>query len=167
MEYKDRKKTRVLRGLIVGAMLGFLMFARAYDTGAFGQGTDTKHEEIDLSLTDTGTGHLQFNSLEKVLEYTNSEEQQKDDETERVNVYPKEGGWALEGQSLRSKFDLYGNQIWKGVNPAVDSQPLTTDLEIKPYDEKDKSIIRNGIRLHQGAELEQLLFNGYWAVEVS
>jgi len=158
---EETLKRKTIRYFLVGAILSVMFFAKAYETIL---GEKPIYEDIDLSLTDTRTGHLQFNTLEKVLEYTNSEEQQNDGETEVVNVYPKEGGWKLEAGNLRTFITLYGNQIWKGVNPAVEPQPLTLNLEIKPFDEKGKSRIVNGIILYKGASLEQLVFKDDFGV---
>jgi hypothetical protein len=138
--------------------LGLASYIYAQTTG--------KVEEIDLSLEDTGTGHLQFKTLDKVLEYTNSEQQQSDGETEIINVYPNPDGWRIPGQPDRYPFELHGDQILRGVKRPTLTEPLNSDLELKPIDLKELSVIKNIARLYENSSIENIVFNGYIGVQV-
>jgi hypothetical protein len=157
------RKNILIGTLALASLFGFLFVAKASEY--FGK-EEIKYENIDLSLKDEGTGNLRFDTLEKVLEYTNSEEQQKDSNIEIVNVYPNPDGWDIAGGSGRTLIYLYGNQEWQGINPAVNQQPLDASLNLKERT-LDSSIMKTGMKLYNGAKIRNLFLRGYFGAVIA
>lgn len=136
---KMRKRRNALIGaLVIGTLFSIPFLARAYDF--FGTGEEPKYEDVDLSLTDTGTGNPQFKELQKALDYV-KEKPTDDGIIERINAYPNV--WMI-NETPRNHFHIGAETVLRDVNYKP-SNPLTTTLELIPVDLKDRAIFKDAI----------------------